>query len=243
MAGVSVVDQMASNAGASSTGTGGLTHAFTNNAPFMSYQLNWGKQFSLAGDYTVQGVTYGGVAMTQLVNLLTDSNKAGIACFVLADPPIGLNNFVVASTPNTVNALTSMIGGATTYANVRSTTPIIASQTTSVKRESSATSTALATPGNTAPGSIVLWGCGCGDTFNAGAGAVDKTITWRLNVNPNSAAGNAISAYTSGNGSAITATFNHANDWGQVYCIEIAPDRSVRAAARQLFQRGLVTRR
>lgn len=217
-----ITNEMPSNAGAFSQGAGGaLTASYTNDGTYMAGGIVWGKRGSLAGSYTLNGVTYGGVSMNIVASIGTDSDHCGIAIVDIVNPPVGANDIVTNVTANTVDAETLIIAGMLSVRG-QAPTPKIATQTTITKRESSATTTALATPGVTKVGNIVVWLCGVGSTFTAGAGGVDKTESWRRNVNTVTASGNGMLARTAGTGAAITCTFSHGSDWGQIACIEIA---------------------
>lgn len=237
--GVTKDSEMASAVGAfteggtATTPPGPLTFSFTNtNGGYMVVSVGCGKRGILFGGLEVTGITYNGVALTKVVEVSTDSIHDLVGIWDLLSPAVGANNIVVTLLNNgswVYDVNSTIIAGALTVTGHDPVTPLVASQTASFGREADGSSIALATPGNTAVGGLVVAAAAVGGAISA----VSNTESWRKNVNTNSTGGNAGMQTAAGTGGVVTPSFTHGTDWGQIVLVEIK-------AAASLTDKGRV---
>jgi hypothetical protein len=210
-----------------------LTYSFTNTAGTILYVgVGWGKRGDLGGDHTVGSVTYNGVAMSALITRSGDSTKAGAAIYRLVTPATGANNVVITMVTGNTASTTAVHSGAISFTGQHATPEVAASTASDVVEGGGSSTNALTTGGATTSGNYALWMSTCGASFTS----VDKTETWRKNINTNSAGGNGSMAYAAGTGSTITCTFSHGGDWSQIVCVEVQAAAGA-AGASQLDRR------
>jgi hypothetical protein len=200
--------------------TGALTAAFNNVAgTYLLVGIAWGKRGSLTGAWTVTGVTYGGVSMSEIeaTKIQTDSDHDGVVFYELVNPPTGSNDIVVSTNGVPLLDANSTIIASPISFTGQHATPLISSNCTAARREADGNSISLQTPINTTTGNIAVWVAGCGGTITA----INQTQSALKNVNTNSTAGNSGLNYASGNGSQLTGTFTHNTDWAQIAVVEV----------------------
>lgn len=207
---LAVDSEQASNVGfgVGSTPASPLTFSFTNTAGTVIY-LIVGLGASGAGTATFGTVSYGGSAMTKVLEATTGGGATGgkIGLFRLLSPATGSNTVSIAFTiAGTSNA--EVWAGATSFTGNDTSTP--EAQTHSAQGSSATASDTLA---GVTVGNVTLCGAGAGSDLTAQS----QTLSWAKNVDGATSLGNGRASRSASSGSVThNFTISGSDSWATV---------------------------
>lgn len=143
-----------SNTAMTSSASGSLTHTFSHTCSGSDRYLTVPAYDVTVGD-TVTGVTYNGVAMTQLSKATRGANNRYIYMYGLVAPDTGTHDVVITRTGTT----SVLMGGAISYNNVNQSTPTDGTDTDN-GNVSTITSTIVTTVDNCAIVGVCIYASG-----------------------------------------------------------------------------------
>jgi hypothetical protein len=172
---------------------------------------------AISNSAKAQDVEYNGVAMTSLGERDSNDDTAGkIEKFILINPDSGAHD--IEYTRQAGGSGITMILGAVSFTGASQT---LADYTgTFVSNAGTGTTPTVAVTG-TASDSIIQEGTCNGSAF--GTVGADQTERWQVDVNADSAAGNAGGSTEPGNGGTVTMSWSVTSDWWAIQAVEILP--------------------
>jgi len=172
---------------------------------------------------TISGVTYNGVAMTQIgTPKHTNNSTSGyLACYGLINPTTGTNNVVVtfASAPSTAQC------GSVSFTGANQTTafgtPVTAAGNTALATAAVASNTS---------GNIIAFGVDGGNTIGA-TPTSPATKRWLANFGFSSAGGCSACATIPSTGSSVTCSWSLSTDFWALIAVEVLAAGGAAAAS------------
>ena len=204
---LAVDSEMPSNVGQGTSGTGTgspWTFSFTNAAGTVLYLLV-GLGANSGQTCTLGAVSYGGVAMTSVVDTSVASGAGRVAVFRLLNPATGSNTVSIAFTRSGGTNF-GIWGGCISFTGNHASTPEVQSS-----GGAGTGSSASASLSGVASGNVVIAVAGSGSSMSAQS----KTLTWAKNVDDNTVSSNGRASRSVDTGSVTHSfTISASDSWG-----------------------------